>query len=948
MPERTLPWPIDTRLIRIGEIEIDLRYRSVSRAGVAHELNPRCFELLLLFLSEPRALHTRDAIFRKVWRGAVVEDANLTTSVWLLRRALGTGAKQWIRTISKQGYIFDPPTGLEFELIMGEEPVAPAIAAEPELPAAQEAEALNPVDAMTVAQPLPDQPVPTAKHGWAITLAAAACLCVMLLTGGLLGARARESTPLRVVLVVAGDNSLPEAQRWPVRLLQHWLSWQLHSTPRIKLHNPSDIAVDGSETVVLVDLAAPTQGSEWRISAHFRGSIAQTPIVQRAAAQDLVPAIAQLSDEVFARLTASENYTGPRLAIDAAAAQLLTDAVEAEEQHRWGDAIRHYTGVVSAAPDMGFARFHLARSLGRLGQRNAARAELARAADWVDGLPEFLRTPLRAESLLINEQYAAAAAALTALNKAGHDHRIEYRIAGATSLRRAGRLREAAEHLGESAPAIPGLAVAWLLEQAEVSNADGNFHIAASSARQSLELAQALGWEHDRAHAAFVLADAYAGNGNAIDPGLLRQAEQSFAASGDRLGVLQARVRLELERNRRVSDEVLNQLLAEAHAVGNTHIEIDMLQRIGSARFRAGDADAAHARLTQAAAVAESSGNPFEQRRIDLQLLPLDLLRLDFDDLDQRLERLDIEPLQGVATYVTGLHRARLQYWRGEFDGALRTLEDAERQLRKSTTDDLPQNLATMSCTRAAIRVVQGRPADARAEYGSCRLTSTPLLERLADVGEAGLAIQAGDATLARRLLMPLPESQTEAVTQPERWHLAAEIAPLLARIGELGQAKALVDRTLPLVQAAGYRLLETNLRITRAEIALAEGRPGDAEREIQQVEKVSPPDYWSERRRIRTVRALTLQARGDVGGAAQALDTLHTDARARGDVLGELLAHSVMVANAATVRCPDERHQHLVATSGMSGASDLWMNPAGRDRARVASLLAQSDHATP
>lgn len=950
MAERTLPWPADTRLVRLGEIEIDPRYRSVSRAGVVHELNPRCFELLLLFLNEPRVLHTRDAIFRKVWRGAVVEDANLTTSIWLLRRALGGGAKQWIRTISKQGYIFDPPAGLEFELVSGEEPFVPTTAVDADVPAVVDtatAAAGTPIAAAASAPP-PDRATPVVTRGWAVTLAAAACLSLMLLTGGLLGARGRESGPMRVVLVVAADGSLPETQRWPARLLQRWLSWQLLSTPRVELRNPSDVVADGSETVVLVDLAAPSQGNEWRISAHFRGSIAQTPIVRRAAAKDLVAAISSLSNEVFARLTATDSYAGPSLAIDAASAQQLADAIEAEEQHRWGDAVRSYTGVVTAAPEMGFARFHLARSLDRLGQRSAAQAELARAAAWVDGLPEFLRAPLHAESLLIREHYADAAVALATLGKAQHDGRFEYLVAEAMSLRRAGRSREAAERLGGSVPPTPSAAVGWLIEHAAIGNANRNFRNAVASATQALELAQTLGWEHDRALATFVLADARAGSGEAVDVALLDQAEQNFAAAGDRLGALEARVRAGLERDDRVPDEMLDQLLAEAHAAGNARVEIETLRRVGSARYRAGDAREAHERLTQAAAVAESSGNHVERRGIDLRLLQLDVLRLDFTSLDQRLKLLDSEPQQGTTAYAIGLNRARLQYWRGEFDGALRTLEDTESRLRGSTSGNLPQSMAALNCTRAAIRVVQGRPADARTEYRSCRSTGMPALDHLADIGEAELAIQAGDVIEARRLLMPMQETQKDTPIQPDRWGLAMEVAPLLARIGEFGLAKALVDQTLPLAQGAGYRMIETNLRTTRAEIALAEGRPDDAERDIAYVEKVSPPDYWNERRRIRTVRALVTQARGKVDVAAQALDALHTDARAHGDVLGELLAHSIMDANASASRCPDERRLRLVAASGMRGASDLWMNPAGRDRARLASMTPRPEGITP
>ncbi|HSX58650.1 MAG TPA: winged helix-turn-helix domain-containing protein [Tahibacter sp.] len=959
MADRTLPWPADTRLVRLGEIEIDPRYRTVSRAGVMHELNPRCFELLLLFLSEPRTLHTRDAIFRRVWRGAVVEDANLTTSIWLLRRALGGAAKQWIRTVSKQGYIFDPPAGVEFELVHGDDALLPAAAAEAETPVVADDATAAAVDAPEPANVAEARPAaafvapavraaPPITRGWTIALAAAVCLSLMLLTGGLLGARGRDAAPLRVVLVVAPDSSLPDSQRWPAYLLQRWLAWQLRSSPRVELRNPADLAADGSEAVVLIDLAAPAQGSEWRIAAHFRGAVAQTPVVRVAPVKHLVGAIAEVSDEVFARLAASENYAGPELRLDASAAQQLATALEAEDQHRWGDAVRSYTGVVTSAPEMGFARFRLARALAQLGQRGAAQAELVRADGWTAELPEFLGAPLRAEGLMIREQHLAAADAFAALREARRDDVAEYRIAEATSLHRAGRPRDAAERLEAPLPNAPGAALGWLVAQSDIAIANQDFRASIASATQALELAQMLGWEHEQAQAAFALADARSGARERVDVALLERAEQGFAATGDRLGVLGARLRAQLERDDRVSGETLDQLLAEARSAGNARIEIEALRRVAVARFRAGDAQEAHQRFAQAAAVAESTGHRIERRRLDLPLLQLDVLRLDFAGADQRLKLLDAEPQQGSTAYAIGLNRARLQYWRGDFDGALRTLERTESALRSASAGNLPQSMAAMNCMRAAVRIVQGRPADARTEFRSCRATGVPAFEHLADIGEAELAIQAGDVTEARRLLAPMTQAPQDTRELPDRWGLAMEVAPLLARIGDFDTANALVDRTLPLTQRSGYRMLEASLRITRAEIALAEGRNAEAAREIEIADAVAPPDYWYERRRIRTVRALVLQGGGRIEQSARELDALHNDARANGDVLGELLVHSLMDANAAASRCSDERRLQLLAASGMRGASDLWMSPAGRDRTRLVSSAANQDWGSP
>ncbi|WP_313913863.1 winged helix-turn-helix domain-containing protein [Tahibacter sp.] len=949
---KTLPWPADTRLVRLGEIEIDPRYRCVSRAGVAYELNPRCFDLLLLFLSEPRVLHTRDAIFRKVWRGAVVEDANLTTSIWLLRRALGGAAKQWIRTVSKQGYIFDPPPTLEFELVSADEPTS---VASPEIgalviDAATRADVVNDAAPLEVSAPaVAARSASTIPRGWALTLAtAAACLSLMLLTGGLLGARSRGTAPTHVVLVATTDPSLPENLRWPARLLQHWLSWQLSSVPHVILRTPSESVADGNETIVLLEVGAPAQGTEWRVSAHFRGSAPQAAIVRRADSAHLVSAIAAVSADVFARLAATDSNHAPTLNLDAATAQQLAEGLEAEQQHRWGDAVRAYTTVLTAVPAMGFARFRLARCLTRLGQQGAAQAELSRTTGWIDGLPAFLREPVQAEAFVIRQDYTAAADAYAALQKNVADG-TGYRPAEAASLRRAGRSREAAERIGEALPPVPAQAIDWLIERAETEIANRDFRAAAASAAQARELAHTMGWEHERALAALALAEARSASGDTKIGDLLREAEQGFAAIGDRLGVLGARMRAELERGApAVPESTLNQLLAEARTAGNSAAEIDALRRVALAHYRDGDTREAHRRFAQAAAIAESAGNAIERRRIDLHLLQQDTLRLDFAALEKRLTLLDGEPQQGGMVYAVGLNRARLQYLRGDLDGALLTVESTESRLRETPSGNLPQSTAPLNCIRATVRLLQGRTADARSEFRSCRTAGNPALNHFADLGDAELAIQAGDVAEARRLLAPLLTPAQDTQVEPDRWGLAMEVAPLLARVGDFETASTIIDRTLPLIRDSGYRMIEANLRITRAEIALAEGKADDAEREIALIENMLPPDYWYERRRTRTVRALIAQARGEIELAAQGLEALHTDTRVHGDVLGELLVHSLMDANTAVPRCPDERRLHLLAASGMRGASDLWMNPAGRDRAHLVSASQGANWATP
>lgn len=933
---KSQPWPADTRRVRLGEIEIDPRYRRVRRGDAEYELNPRCFELLQLFLREPRSLHTRDAIFRKVWRGAIVEDANLTTSIWLLRRALGGSAKQWIRTVSRQGYVFDPPVPIELELL-GDEEAEIAAPREPE-PAAR-------ADTLATSEPTPTpaavaaRPLPAITRGWALALsAAAACLSLLLLTGAVFGPSASPAAMRQVVLIAPANTGLPSSASWPSRLLHHWLDWQLRSAPQLQLRHS---AIDSErETLALLDVSAPVQDEQWTVAVRFRGAAAPPDIVRRSDMAGLVDTVEQVSAAAVSALvgiTANTTPASTDIGLDTALAVRLVDGLEAESEHRWNDAAQAYGRVVATLPDAGFARFRLARSLGRLGQQSGAQIELGRAMAWINSLPAHLHAPIQAEALLLRQDYTAAAQAYAALARMGGGERAHYRVAEASSLRQDGRSGDATLRLDGELPGVPDQAVAWLLEQTRTALANRDFRNAGRHAERALKLTRALGWQNESAVAALLLADVQALTTTAA-PELFAQAEHDFTAAGNRLGALGAKLRSELHQSRGASNKTLEGLLAEASSAGNAAAEIDALRRSAVAAFGTGDTRAAHRYFAQAEAVAESSGHNAEQRRIGLPLLGLDTLRLDFAALEKRLARFAGEPQQGQTAFMVGLARARLHYLRGQFDDALRTLDQTEAQMREtSNATNLPQGAASLSCLRGIIHTALGHTADSRTEFRNCRNDGQAKPDHSADLGDAALAIQAGDLAEARRLLA-LTQADQESPSPPQRWAFVADIVPLLARSGDLDRAEVLIDEVFDAVLDSGYPMIEAILRLTRAEIALAESRPADAEREVARAEKLLPADYWQEQRRARTVRALLAQTQGRSQVAARALDTLHEDARTHGDVLGELLVHSLMEANPQTTRCSEERRLRLLATSGLRGASDLWMSPAGRDKAHIAA----------
>jgi DNA-binding winged helix-turn-helix (wHTH) protein/Tol biopolymer transport system component len=92
-------------LYKLGEYEIDVKRRQIRRDGNHVPLPHKPFEVLLL-LVERAGVVTKDELMRAVWPDAIVEESNLTQSVFLLRRALADSASgsRYIITLPGVGY----------------------------------------------------------------------------------------------------------------------------------------------------------------------------------------------------------------------------------------------------------------------------------------------------------------------------------------------------------------------------------------------------------------------------------------------------------------------------------------------------------------------------------------------------------------------------------------------------------------------------------------------------------------------------------------------------------------------------------------------------------------------------------------------------------------------------------------------------------------------------
>lgn len=91
-----------------GPFALHAASRLLVRDGAVVPITSKAFETLLALVRRHGAVVSKDELLRQVWPNAVVEESNLTQTVFMLRRALGDNVREhrFIVTVPKQGYCF--------------------------------------------------------------------------------------------------------------------------------------------------------------------------------------------------------------------------------------------------------------------------------------------------------------------------------------------------------------------------------------------------------------------------------------------------------------------------------------------------------------------------------------------------------------------------------------------------------------------------------------------------------------------------------------------------------------------------------------------------------------------------------------------------------------------------------------------------------------------------
>jgi DNA-binding winged helix-turn-helix (wHTH) protein len=93
-------------MIQFGEFILDSKQARLSYQGKEVAIEPKLFELLLLFVQQPNSIISRQGILDNLWTGSLVTDNAINKLVANLRKILADDPKnpRYIQTVPKRGY----------------------------------------------------------------------------------------------------------------------------------------------------------------------------------------------------------------------------------------------------------------------------------------------------------------------------------------------------------------------------------------------------------------------------------------------------------------------------------------------------------------------------------------------------------------------------------------------------------------------------------------------------------------------------------------------------------------------------------------------------------------------------------------------------------------------------------------------------------------------------
>ncbi len=116
----------DQWVFAFGPFVLDPSRRVLTREGAALPLTKKAFDLLLYLVENPDRVVEKDELLGAVWPGRVVEESNLSQTVFTLRKTLGNSeGENVIATSQGRGYRIDVPVRMVPRDVVARVPSAP-------------------------------------------------------------------------------------------------------------------------------------------------------------------------------------------------------------------------------------------------------------------------------------------------------------------------------------------------------------------------------------------------------------------------------------------------------------------------------------------------------------------------------------------------------------------------------------------------------------------------------------------------------------------------------------------------------------------------------------------------------------------------------------------------------------------------------------------------------
>jgi DNA-binding winged helix-turn-helix (wHTH) protein/tetratricopeptide (TPR) repeat protein len=95
--------------LQFGDFSLDRAARTLIRSSQPLALPTKAFDLLVYLAENPGRPLSKDELMKSVWPDSVVEEANLSHNMFLIRKALGSDGGKLIVTLQGRGYQFTAP-----------------------------------------------------------------------------------------------------------------------------------------------------------------------------------------------------------------------------------------------------------------------------------------------------------------------------------------------------------------------------------------------------------------------------------------------------------------------------------------------------------------------------------------------------------------------------------------------------------------------------------------------------------------------------------------------------------------------------------------------------------------------------------------------------------------------------------------------------------------------